>query len=200
MAATRRLFEGLTFKLADDGERERALDLRRRIYTAELGDPGIDRFDTVAAHLIATDAQGIVVSTLRVVGPQERPFDLERFVPLDPILTDESRPAEVSRFCVEPNHRAIHRGQLVHLGMLKLLYEFARQQGITDLLTLGLPDLETLYKIAFFIPMNVMIEHPTWGHVRVMHFNMAKTRSENKTSRHPIARLLFSTRVPNIVI
>lgn len=200
MAATQRLFEGLTFKVADDSERERALDLRRHIYLEELGDPGIDDFDRVAAHLIAVDREGLAVAALRVVGPRYRPFDLERFVRLEGVLPNDSNPAEVSRFCIKRNRRAVHRGQVVHLGMLKLLYEFARQQHITDLLVLALPSLQMLYEVAFFVPLDISVEHPTWGTVRVMRLDIAQTRSAQEKSRHPIARLLFRTHLPNVLL
>jgi hypothetical protein len=37
----------------------------------------------------------------------------------------------------------------VHLGMFKLLCMFAERHGITDLFTLGLSELRTVYKFAF---------------------------------------------------
>jgi hypothetical protein len=88
----------------------------------------------------------------------------------------------------------------VHLGMLKLLYEFARQQGITDLLALALPELQAVYTVAFFIQLDIIIEHPTWGPTHVMHFDMAHTERLHGSSKHPVARLLFQTNVPNVLL
>jgi N-acyl-L-homoserine lactone synthetase len=190
--------EGLTFKIASAQERESALDLRRQIYTAEHGKSGIDDLDAIATHLVAVDARGAVVSTLRILGPRQRPFDLEHFVSVESILPAGSIPAEISRFCVEKSHRVVHRGQAVHLGMLKLLYEFACRQGITDLLTLVLPGVEKIYEAVLFVRLPIVIDHPTWGAATLMLLNLDQARQ--KSADHPIAKLLFHTSVPNVLL
>jgi N-acyl-L-homoserine lactone synthetase len=193
-------FEGLTFKVANTFERDRALSLRRQVYTDEHGNTGIDQLDAIATHLIAVDSHGTVVSTLRVLGPAQRPFDLERFASLETILPANSRPAEVSRFCVEKSHRIVHRGQAVHLGMLKLIYEFACHQAITDLFTLVLPGMEKFYEAVFFRRLGIVVDHPTWGIATAMRLNLDQARFENRNTAHPIARLLFDACIPNVVI
>jgi len=200
MGSTQRLFQGLTFKVADYSERERALDLRRRIYTVEHGTAGLDEFDDVAIHLVAIDQHSAIVAALRLVASSYRPFDFERFISLDRIVSRDAIPAEVSRFCVERTHRAIHRGQVVHLGMLKLLYEFASHKGITDLLALVLPEMEIVYKVAFFVPLDITVEHPVWGPARIIHLDLIRARMAYENSKHPVARLLFRTNVPNIIL
>lgn len=200
MVAARRLFGGLTFKVADDPERERALEFRGRVYREALGDPGLDARDAGAVHLVGIDATGAIVAAMRLIEPAQRPFDLERFVALDALLPPEARPAELSRFCVDPSRRAVHRGQVVHLGMFKLVYEVARQRGLTDLLTLGLPNLQNLYKLAYFTPLGISVDHPTWGPAHVMRLNLAETRKLHGDSSHPIARLLFRTPAANVIV
>jgi N-acyl-L-homoserine lactone synthetase len=195
-----RFFEGLTFKVANAFERDRALALRRHVYTDEHGNAGIDQLDAIATHLVAVDSHGTVVSALRVLGPAQRPFDLERFASLETILPTNSRPAEISRFCVAKSHRIVHRGQAVHLGMLKLVYEFACHQAITDLFTLVLPGMEKLYEAVFFRRLNIVVKHPTWGIATAMHLNLDQARSQNRNSMHPIARLLFDACISNIVL
>lgn len=197
---TERYLQGLTFKVADEIQRVRALELRSKIYAEELGDPGLDESDTLASHLIAVDDESDeIVAALRLIGPDHRPFDIEQFVALSKFLPPERRPAEASRFWVEREHRAVHRRQLVHLGMLKLLYEYAVRHDITDLILLGLPDLIKLYRAAFFVTLGVEFVHPIWGATQVMHFDLSDVRRTHENSQHPIARLLFRTQLSNVL-
>jgi N-acyl-L-homoserine lactone synthetase len=200
MRVTPRFFEGLTFKLANEAERARALALRSEIYAQELGNAGIDSFDGRASHLVALDTAGGVIATLRVIHPESRPFDFERYVSLKAFDCDSNASAEISRFCIEKTHRHLHRGQLVHLGMLKLLYEFASRRGFSDLFTLVFRPLESLYRTGFFRPTNVVVNHPTWGETQLMHLNMNALQRDHRSSNHPIARLLLETPLPNIVL
>jgi len=198
---TERYLEGLTFRVADDNQKVRALELRSHIYAEELGDPGLDDSDTLASHLIAVDdGSSEIVAALRLIGPDHRPFDIEQFVDLSKLLAPERRPAEASRFWVHRGHRAVHRRQLVHLGMLKLLYEYAVQHNITDLIMLGLPDLIKLYRAAFFVAFDVAFVHPIWGSTQVMRFDISEVRRVHQNSRNPVARLLFRTQLSNVLV
>lgn len=198
--ATRSLFADLIFKIADENERRQALVLRSHIYGKELGNSGLDRFDESAHHLIGCDSTGRVISALRIVGPDQRPFDLEQLVDLSRLLIPSRCPAEVSRFCVDAEYRQIHRGQMVHLGMLKLLHEFSEHAGITDLFTLGLPHLKNLYRVGFFTALEIECDHPTWGPTQLLHLDLGAVRRRHEQSSSPIARLLFRTQLPNIII
>jgi N-acyl-L-homoserine lactone synthetase len=199
--ATEPYFRGLTFKVADHDEKERALELRSRIYAAELGDPGLDHFDQVASHLIAIDERTAdVAAAVRLVGPNDRPFDVETFVPLTAVLPADRQPAEASRFWVRREYRAVHRGQLVHLGMLKLVYEFAKHNSITDIIVLGLPALAKLYRAAFFVPLDISIDHPIWGPTQIMRLDITDLSRKSERSKGAVAHLLLRTHVPNIVL
>lgn len=197
---TLRLLEGLTFKVADGRERVLALELRERIYAAELGNAGLDSFDDVAVHLVAATEAGQVVAALRLVRPEHRPFDLEHYVDLSSMLGADRRPAEVSRFCVEPARRQIHRTQMVHLGILKLLYEYAVKHQITDVVTLGLPHLQNVYRAALFEALGAACEHPIWGTAHLMRLNIADLRANGALSRHPVGRLLTHGSLPNVIV
>jgi len=194
------LLEGLTFKVADDEERLRALELRTRIYTQELGTTGQDRFDTLAFHLIAKDSTGSVVACLRIVGPEDRPFDIERLVDISPFVQTGKSPAEISRFCVEPSHRDIAPGHTIHLGMLKLVYEFTLRYHITDLFTLVMPHLITFYRFILFKPLHVNCEHPIFGSAHLMHLDLDGVRRRLQHASTPVAQLLFHTDLPNVVV
>ena len=89
---------------------------------------------------------------------------------------------------------------MVHIGMLKLTYDFAIRNGISDLVTLGLPHLKNLYRIGFFRPVGLTCHHPTWGAAELMHFDLARVKSQYQNSRNLVARLLFRTSLPNIIV
>jgi N-acyl-L-homoserine lactone synthetase len=193
-------FKGLTFTVATDDERPEALSFRGEIYRDELGDSGIDGFDDSAHHLLARDAAGLIVAALRIVGPEQRPFDLEQLFDLSTVLPLDRVPAEVSRFCIAKKHRQIHRNHMVHMGMLKLVHEFSVKTGITDLFTLGLPHLKNLYRVGYFSPLGIICDHPIWGRTELMRLDIDDARRRYETAPSRIATLLFRTRIPNVIV
>ncbi|MFI5398729.1 MAG: GNAT family N-acyltransferase [Candidatus Binatia bacterium] len=198
--ATTTSFDGLTFKVADPQETLRALDLRRQLYTEELGHHGIDEFDQFAHQLVARGADGEIVAALRIVGPDHRPFDLECLVPLSDFLTPDRLPAEIARFCVRRDSRRVQKDHLIHIGMLKLTVAFARKHRLTDFVTLGLPHLLNLYRVAFFRPLRTSCEHPIWGTVVPMRLDLLELEAWCLGSDEPLARLLTEADSPNIIV
>jgi predicted GNAT family N-acyltransferase len=194
------VFGSLVFKVADAGERLRALELRRRVYEAELGHDGIDEFDDAAHQLIVCETGGEIVAALRVVGPEQRPFDLEKFLAISTEITANRSVGEVSRFCVRAEYRQIRKDQFIQLGMFKLLYEFAHLHSLTDLVTLSLPHLRSLYRVAFFRPLSPPFEHPTWGRVYPMRLDLVDLVNRHSKSQQPMARLLFASNLPNFLL
>jgi predicted GNAT family N-acyltransferase len=194
------VFEGLVFKVADASERARALELRRKIYEEELGHHGIDDVDQGAHHLVACRSDGEIVAALRIVGPEFRPFDFEEFVTLADVLTADRLPAEISRFCVRREHRLVRSDQIIQLGMFKLAHAFARKHGFSDFLTLALPHLQNLYRIASFRNIGLTFEHPTWGRVQPMRLDLVALEAQWSRSQQWMARLLFATDMPNILV
>jgi len=194
------LFDGLVFKIADEVERSRALALRRTVYEEALGHDGIDHYDERAYHLIACDSEGNVAAALRIVGPEQRPFDFEQLVMLADFLRDDRSPGEISRFCIQRDHRQVRSDQFIQVGMLKLAHAFARKHGLTDFVTLALPHLRNLYRIAFFQPLGPPCEHPTWGRVYPMRLDLIDLETRYSRSQQPLARLLFATDLPNILV
>lgn len=198
VVTTQRLFEGLTFKVANEPERDQALRLRRELYLEEFGDEGLDELDAGAHHLIAINADRRVIAALRLVDAGHRPFDLEHFVGL-PELDPGRIPGEVARFCVCKDYRQVRRGQFVHLGMFKLLYMFAEHRGITDIFTLGLTELRSVYRFAFFRETIMTCRHPIGNRiVQLMHLDLLEVKAKYAESRNPVARLLFQTDLANI--
>jgi predicted GNAT family N-acyltransferase len=194
------LFDGLTFKIASPLELSGALALRREVYTTELGHDGIDDADEVADHLVACDPAGDVVAALRIVQCHFRPFDVERIVTLSDFLPANRTPAEIARFCIRPDRRHIQKDHMLHVGMLKLAISFARKRGVTDFVTLALPRLRNLYRIAFFRDLRRTVHHPTWGTVHLMHLDLPSLEARCLHSSEPMARLLIGADPPNILV
>lgn len=192
--------EGLTFKVANAEERDRALSLRAEIYSAELGSSGLDEYDDEAWQLVALREGREVVATLRLARPEQRPFDLETLIDLEATIPEGRSVADLSRFCVREDYRRVRSGQFVHLGMLKLLYAVAQQNRVSDLVTLALPHLEVMYRAVFFAPLPYGdLVHPTFGPVTLMHFDVAGAERRYGKSTRPFARFLFESDLPNVL-
>lgn len=195
------LFEGLTFKVADVGERARAIDLRRRVYAEDVGHVEMDDLDERAHHLVCHDDSGEVIAALRVVLFDDRPFDIEHFVALDGLIPSDRFPAEIGRYCVRNDHRRVTRNHFVQLGMLKLAYAFARKRGATDFLMYTFGHLLDFYRGAFFQLLDVAFEHPGYSQqMYVMRLDLVDFENRYSQSQQPVARLLFKTNFPNIIV
>lgn len=180
----------LVFQVATGQERDQFLRLRRDVYLDTYGHDGIDELDAAASHLVALDSNRQVVAGLRIIDSSHRPFDLEQFMEL-PSLATGRRPGEVGRFCVSKEYRWIQKGQFVHLGLFRLLYTFANEQGITDLFTLGLPILRGIYRLVLFRDTGITCHHPVVDQrVHLMHLDIQELNNLS-TSGHRVARLLF---------
>ncbi len=194
----RNVLEGFIFKLADDAERAAALELRSRIYSAELGSPGLDRFDAGAHHVVGLEATGAVIASVRIIGAELRPFDIESLFNLETIVPLDRNPAEISRFCIDPRHRQMSRDHMLHFGMLKAVYDLATKLDITDIITLGLPHLKNLYRVGYFAEVGEPCLHPTWGPAQPMRLDLIELRRRHAGSANAVARLLLSGRHPNV--
>ena len=191
------MFEGLVFKVADPAERERALALRRRIYSAELGTEGIDEYDERADHLIACGESGELIAAVRVVRPDDRPFECERYVDLGDFLPENRRPAEASRFCVDPAHRLLNQDNVVQIGILKILVWFAESQEATDVVTLVMPHLKNFYRVVFFQRLGDPIRHAVFGTAHFLRLDLGELRERGGRRGNSLARLLLEPDLPN---
>jgi len=193
------VLEGLRFMVAAGQDRERAVEMTRQVYLDEFGQDTDDGFDAGAHFLIACIESGEIAATSRVVGPEQRPFEIEAFVNLSEFLSPDRVPALVGRLTVRRDLRTVNRHTFIQIGMLKLAYVFAQKQGITDFVLFTFPHLLAFYRGALFEPRQAF-EHPEWGPVHVMHLDLLGLEARCATSRRSLARLLFATDLPNLVV
>ncbi len=177
-----------------------ALELRRSVYQEEFGHVPADGFDERAHHLVAFNDVGQIVAAMRIVGPEQRPFDLEHSIDLTDYMPADRSPALVGRLSVRHDYRGVSRKRFLPMGMFKLAYLFARKRGMTDFLTYTYPNLYQFYRGAFFQPLIASFEHPTWGTVCVMHFDLKKFEARYSQSHQLLARFIFATDSPSIVV
>ena len=196
----RSFLEGLTFKVADASERLRALELVSQVFAEDVGHFAMDEFDAEANYFVALEASERVIATFRLVGPRQRPFDLERLINLPDFVAAGRSPGLVGRLCVHRDYRTVSRKILLPMCMLKLAHLFCRKHGITDLLLYTGQHLVNLYKGAYFRVLEPVVEHPQWGRVRVMHLDLLEFWSRHRESRQPVARFLLRTDLPNFRI
>jgi predicted GNAT family N-acyltransferase len=195
------LFDGLTFKLADPVERAQAFDLQREVYGGDVGHVPHDEYDQRADYLIAHDVNGEVVAAFRVVGPEQRPFDLEKFVDLSAVIAQDRSVALVGRLCIRHSHRDVSRKAFLPAGIMKLAFTFARKRGITDFVMYTFPHLVNFYRSAFFRTLNLTFEHPGYRcTMHVMHLDLIDLEQRLSQSREPIARLLFGPNSMKVLI
>ncbi len=192
-----RLFQGLEFRV---GSREEAVGFRTPLYEAALGSAGIDDGDSDGVHLVATGRDGEVRACLRLELKGHRRLAVESFVALIEVVRRDAVLAEISRFVVRPDSRAITSTRFVHLGMLKLVYEYSLKEGITDLVTLSLPHLNKLYELALFRRIGQPHQHSIWGEVQPMHLDIARARGSALAKPRKMTRLLFEEQVANVLV
>ena len=192
------LLKTFTFKEADSAEREKALALFRDVYTQDVGHVPEDELDIVACHLIAKTPEGDVVASLRLVGPEQRPFDIERHCDLAPHLSTDAAPGMLGRLSVRHDMRRIQCAVPLHLGMLKLALHFAKAHEITDLFLYAMPHLITFYRGAFFVPLDCSFVYlPLNVRMQVMQLNLRDLECRQTSSRTPRLDFLLSPRPSN---
>jgi len=194
------LFDGLIFKVADRQEVARAIQIRNKIFSEEVGHYEVDEFDDVAHHLIVKDEHGDIIAASRIVGPECRPLEIERYVALSTFLERTRAPAQTGRLWVRPDHRRVSKNAFIPAGMLKLAYAFARKRHITDFVMYAYQELCPVYRKAFYVSRDITFEHPAWGQVYLMHLDLVEFERRYRLSDEPMARLVFRPDLPNFLV
>jgi hypothetical protein len=149
-------FGRFTFAIAEPGQREAVLEVRRAVYGEELGYGETATewadLDNRAIHLLAF-LQGEPIATMRLLGPNARPFELETSLNLSPFLRSNHPPGEITRFCITPTYRKLTRGLPMHVGLMRLLYDACRMNEIEDVFICAKENTKRLYEFALYEPL-----------------------------------------------
>jgi hypothetical protein len=167
----------LTFEVANPQQQSLALALRSQVYAEDLGRVVNDHLDQHSYHLVAC-AERDVVAAVRVIGPEQRPFDCETILSeKGAVLSLGPRPALIGRLCVRRDFRAAHRSTALHLGLLRLTVEFGLQQAFSEYLLYTFPGLTRFYQGASFELTGIDFPHPDWGRLHVMRLDLSNPAS-----------------------
>jgi hypothetical protein len=146
-----------------------ALEVRRRVYIEEFGfdlggsGPG-DEIDRRADHLVAKNQSGEAVASLRLLDASARPFEIERFLNLEPHLGLAWHPAEITRLCILGPYRRITHASFVHLALLRAILQLTRERGITHIVAWTRRELMPFYRYVLFdVYEDVTFTHPGIG-------------------------------------
>jgi predicted GNAT family N-acyltransferase len=169
--------ERFKFRVVARPEVPLVLQLRDEVYSSGLGKNPDDGWDNVGAHLAAYGEDGAMVAAFRVLDDSLRPFEFERFHPLDSLLSIGRHPAMIGKLCVRSAYRNARSSTRILFGLLNLALEFAETVSITDYYIYALPHLVRLYRRASFAEIGVQVNHGDWGCVELMHMNVGANRS-----------------------
>lgn len=186
--------EPLIFKVADHDEKARAIRFQEEVYKEELGHAPDDSRWPAAHYLIALDADQSLLATARLVGPDQRPFEIERYVDLSSLFPANCAVALAGRLCVHPAHRRVPRSMFILTGLLKLTYAFATNQAWTDLIIYPRTELVEFYRGALFEESGLTFVEPDFDlEMHVMVLQLKRLERRLALSKAPLARLLRST-------
>jgi predicted GNAT family N-acyltransferase len=196
------MLEEYVFKAADAGEREVALGLRREVYSKDVGHAPDDASDDRARHFVAKTLDGDLVAAFRVLGPEERPFDLEKYVSLQQLVPPPKRAALIGRLCIRHDYRPIARSVYIQTGMLRIAHEYASRNAITDFVMFTFPYLRAFYRSAYFSEVGLTFEHPGYrSTMHVMHLDLMAFRRRYESAQAPrLARYLLADCPPNVIL
>lgn len=166
-----------TFSIAPKEYLAEIAELRRQLYTKDLGVWFDDGLDEQGVHFLALDEDGRPAAAFRLLGPQNRPFDFESAIDLSTILSEEARPALVGRVFVAPGHRSLKASIKIHGGMTEILRAYVTEQQITDLFLCAHDHRAPYYRGLRFAHTGKSFHHPGWGHLWLMHMPAARLSS-----------------------
>jgi len=183
------------FKLADPAEREAALALRKEVYLRELGYVSIDPCEDRAFHpVVLAKPRGEVVASAAILGPELRPFEIEKYLNIDEILGPGRRPAMTGRLCIRPDFRKLRTSVPLLWGILYLTYAVALSRDFTDVLMYTtITRLRVFYEKGMFRLLDTSFFHPGRGlPAYVMNLDVAALKARLSDGQSPLLRFLMS--------
>lgn len=196
--ADRSAFKSLHFEIALGSARVQALQLREAIYDAEFGRNNVDLFDDVSIQVVAKTLDDEIVAGVRVIPPDSRPFELERFVDLSKLLGPDRVPAQIGGLFTAPHARSVARWGLIPLGLLKCAIDIGRQLRVTDfVMRTPVEELKDWYGRAYFTEVPALaFDDPIWGRNIVMQLDFVALQNDPKAAVSPIGRFLLGPPIP----
>jgi hypothetical protein len=182
-----------TIRPGDTADRDDALDIRRRVYDERFGDghrPDGDDLDARAYLCVVRLADGTPVASLRVVGPDDRPLEIESALPpLEDMLGPDIRPSEMNRFSILPGWRTLGTG--IHMALFQWAFSVIRRDRASHVLVLAPEDVRSIYSFLLFEPIGEQYMHPRVGvSCTPMVLDLRNMPSRYRTARPAFARLL----------
>lgn len=178
-----------------DADRADALAVRRVVYDQRFGtpwQPEEDALDARAFLCVVRLPDGTPVASLRVIGPDDRPLEIESAMPpFDTLLGPDSRPGEMNRFCILPPWRGLASG--VHMALFQWAFAIARRDRFSHFLVVAPQDVRPIYEFLLFQPIpDTSYVHP-WidaGVCTPMVLDLRNLPSRYRAARHAFIRLL----------
>ena len=208
MMESAELLSRYTFERVTPEQLPVVLAIREHTYVREKGRAlkviQEDAFDQTAINFLASTTEGEPAAAIRF--NPHRPFELESYINIEAYIPSGRRPAEINRFCVLPQFRRISRSGFVHLGLLKIVYDYATSLGVTDLFICTNPQLQRLYESALFEPLTgPTIRYEIWeGDLQMlMKLDLLSLKLRCKNSKSSYHRLLYellcTTKISTII-
>jgi hypothetical protein len=180
-------------------DRTAALGVRNSVYCEELGHrwaSPADEFDDRAHICVVRDPSNVPIASVRILGPEGRPFEIETFLDLTHVLPKDSRPAEMNRFAILPPHRKISSS--VHLALFKFSIDLAASERFSHFVLATKAQVAPIYRYLGFeqVP-GYSFDHRTLGNERhdLFLLSLRDMLDKFRRTQHPLLRL-FETAVP----
>jgi len=135
----------------EEADRIDALRVRQQVYCEELGynwqspEDGLDARGTLC---VVRNKDEEAIASLRIVGPEARPYEIERFISVEHILPPDSRAAELNRFCILPAYRRMSSS--VHVALFTFMFGLARRERFSHFILASKRSIAAIYRYLLF--------------------------------------------------
>ena len=185
-----------TWTIAPGGDVDRAdaLAIRHRVYEERFGNAWPveeDAIDARAFLCVVRLPDGRPVASLRLIGADDRPLELDPMLPLPALLGADARPGELNRFAILRECRGMSTG--VHMALFQWSFALARRDQYTHFLVLAPHDVRPIYEFLLFHPVSTQRFHHPWipaGPCTPMALELRDVGARYQAARHAFAPLL----------
>ncbi len=181
-----------------------AIDIRRRIFQDHYGAAcqiKADEFDREAIHILIYHGAEAVCSCRITSQESQVGLELARVVDVGRLLQNGRVFAEISKLVIAQGWRRVTAQSFLLLGLTKLSFAVAQQQGFTDYLIWVVRELQPIYRRMGFVDVpGLRFEHPRLGNLvhQVMRLDL-KFVSRDR-DRSWVSRVFYDPLPPNMVL